>query len=128
MTSEETEAIPLAEESAHVHKKSIVSARVTVKTVSESIDQTVREQLESQTVEVTRVPVEQEVAVAPPVRSEKGVTIVPVLEERLVVEKKLFLIEELHIRTKTETERVEVPVSVRRQRAVVEREPTNEKI
>lgn len=44
-------------------------------------------------VEVTRVPMDIEVAQVPQVRIEGDVTIVPVLEERLVVEKRLFLVE-----------------------------------
>ena len=47
--------------------------------------------------------------------------IVPVLEEVLVVQKQLVLKEELHIRRRVETEAVEVPVSLRKQRAIVER-------
>ena len=50
-----------------------------------------------------------------------GVTIIPVLEEILVVEKRLVLKEEVHIRRSTAGEEVEVPVTLRRQRAVVER-------
>ena len=49
------------------------------------------------------------------------VTVVPVLEEVLVVEKRLVLKEELHIRRRIETEAVEVPVTLRKQRAVIER-------
>ena len=49
-------------------------------------------------------------------------TIVPVVEEVLVVEKRLVLKEELHIRRTSQTELVEVPVTLRKQRAVVERQ------
>jgi stress response protein YsnF len=62
------------------------------------------------------------VETAPGIRTEGDVTIVPVLEEVLVVEKRLLLKEELHIRRGVETETVEVPVTLRKQRAVVERE------
>jgi stress response protein YsnF len=55
---------------------------------------------------------------------------VPVLEEVLVVEKRLVLKEELHIRRRATTETVEVPITLRKQRAVVERidpdKPTGE--
>jgi stress response protein YsnF len=47
---------------------------------------------------------------------------VPVLEEVLVVTKQLVLKEELHIRRRVDTEVVEVPISLRKQRAIVERE------
>jgi uncharacterized protein (TIGR02271 family) len=63
---------------------------------------------------------------APEVRTENGVTIVPILEEVLVVEKRLVLKEELHIRKQVATENVEVPVELRKQRAVVERTPIDE--
>jgi stress response protein YsnF len=49
------------------------------------------------------------------------VTVIPVIEEVLIVEKRLVLKEELHVRRQQTTENVEVPVTVRRQRAVVER-------
>jgi uncharacterized protein (TIGR02271 family) len=48
-------------------------------------------------VHVRRVPVNQFVDDAPEVRTEGEVTIIPVLEERYVVEKRLFLTEELHV-------------------------------
>ena len=47
---------------------------------------------------VERVPVDQFVDEAPQVRTEGDVTIIPVLEERYVLEKRLVLVEELHIR------------------------------
>jgi stress response protein YsnF len=55
------------------------------------------------------------------VRTEGDVVIVPVLEEVLVVEKRLVLKEELHIRRDATRENVEVPVTLRKQRAVIER-------
>jgi stress response protein YsnF len=58
---------------------------------------------------------------APEIRTEGDVTIVPVLEEVVVVEKRLVLKEELHIRRSVKTETVEVPITLRKQRAVVER-------
>jgi stress response protein YsnF len=58
---------------------------------------------------------------APPVRTEGDVTIVPVLEEVLVVEKRLVLKEELRIRRSRRQETEEIPVRLRKQRAVVER-------
>lgn len=45
---------------------------------------------------------------APEIRTEGDVTIVPVLEEVLVVEKRLVLKEELHIRRRVAAETVEI--------------------
>jgi stress response protein YsnF len=67
--------------------------------------------------------VNREITTAPEVRTENGVTIVPVIEEVLVVEKRLVLKEELHIRRQTRTEEVEVPVELRKERVEVERMP-----
>jgi stress response protein YsnF len=65
--------------------------------------------------------VDPPVTTVPVIRTENGITIVPVLEEILVVEKRLILREELHIMQEVSHETVEVPVSLRKQRAVVER-------
>lgn len=81
-----------------------------------------RETLSHEEVEVERVPVDREVSAMPAIREEGDVTIVPVVEEILVVERRLRLKEELHIRKVRRTEEVEVPVTVRATRATVERE------
>ena len=81
----------------------------------------VRQELSSRTVKVTRVPVDQPVSVVPEVRTENGVTIVPVLEEVLVIEKRLILKEEVHIQHEVSQETVELPVTLRKQRAIAER-------
>ena len=94
---------------------------VRVSTFVESFEEVVRESLKDETVEVTRVPINQPVTVLPEIRSENGLTIVPVLEEILVIEKQLVLKEEVHIRRNTSQQPFEVPVTIRKQRAVVER-------
>ena len=55
-------------------------------------------------------------------------TIVPVLEEMLVVEKRLLLKEEIHLRRKVETETFEAPVTLRKQRVEVERVDENNQL
>lgn len=120
----ETLTIPVVEETARIDKRSVEAGRVRVSTRTETVDQVLRERLRNDTVEVTRVLVDRTLSegeVPPAVREEDGVTIIPVLEEILVVEKRLVLKEELHIRRSSADEDVEVPVTLRRQRAVVER-------
>ena len=111
----------MVEETARIDKREVQTGRVKVHTVVETSEQMVREALSSQNVKVTRVPVDQPVTTVPVIRTENGITIVPVLEEILVVEKRLILREELHIKQEVSHETVEVPVSLRKQRAVVER-------
>ena len=110
----------MVEETARIDKREVQTGRVKVHLV-ETSEQMVREALSSQNVKVTRVPVDQPVTRVPVIRTENGITIVPVLEEILVVEKRLILREELHIEQEVSHETVEVPVSLRKQRAVVER-------
>lgn len=117
----EAERIPLMQERATVSKVELPTGKVTIRTISEAHDQVVQETLQSELVRVDRVAVGEEVASAPEVRTVDGVLIVPIVEERLVVEKRLVLVEELHIRRQVQHETIEVPVTLRQQRAVVER-------
>ena len=113
--------VSVLEETADLSTREVVTGRVRVSTRTESLDDVARAILKDQTVEVTRVAVGVRVDSAPPVRTEGDTTIIPVLEERLVVEKQLVLREELHVRRRTIETVVETPVTLRRQRAVVER-------
>ena len=111
----------MAEERLTVAKRLVATGRVRVRTQTELVEETAGLELERDDVEIERVSIGQEVEAAPPVRTEDGVTIIPVLEEVLVVEKRLFLKEELRLKRRVTTEHVEVPVTLRKQRAIVER-------
>jgi uncharacterized protein (TIGR02271 family) len=114
-------SIPLVEEEAHVGKRTRTTGRVRIRTEVDEVEQLVAAELMQERVEVERVPVDRIVDAAPPVRTEGDVTIVPVLEEVLIVEKRLVLKEELRIRRSRRQETEEIPVRLRKQRAVVER-------
>lgn len=124
-------SVPILAETARIEKQLVEAGRLRVTTRTDTVAETVTAKLTSQDYEVVRIPVGRELGAEPvPVtRQESEVTIVPVLEEVLVVEKRLVLKEELHLRRRVTTEEVEVPITLRRQRAVIERvaaEPTNE--
>jgi len=121
---DETIAIPVVEEQARIGKRIVEGGRVRVQTRVEEREQVLRETLAHEEVTVERVPIDREVAEAPQIREEGGVTIVPVVEEVLVVERRLMLREELHIRKVRKTEEVETPVTLRSTRVEVERDPT----
>ena len=63
---------------------------------------------------------------AKPVESDADHTIVPIVEETVVVERKLVLKEELHIWRKRTTERYRETVKLRHQTAEVTRLPAEE--
>jgi stress response protein YsnF len=117
----DTLVIPIVEEEAKVAKRQVVSDRIIVKTTVNTGERVLKEILSQETVEVERIPVNRVVDVVPQLRTEGDVTIVPVFEERLVVEKQLFLVEEVRIRRTTSVESVEVPVTLRKELATVER-------
>jgi uncharacterized protein (TIGR02271 family) len=116
--------LSLLEEEARVSKREVVTGRVRVRTVTDTTEELVRQELQGEHIEVERVPIDtllEPGAPPPKVRTEGNVTILPVLEEILVVEKRLLIKEELRIVRQTTKEVTEVPVALRKQRAVVER-------
>lgn len=83
-------------------------------------EETIDEPLLRESVEVERVPINRIVAEAPPSRQEGDTLIIPVLEEVLVVEKRLMLKEEVRItRTQTEVHQPQA-VTLRTEEAVIE--------
>jgi uncharacterized protein (TIGR02271 family) len=117
-------SIPVVEERVSIHKREHETDRVRIQTVVDEALERVGAELEHEDVRVERVAMNREVSTAPQVREENGVLIVPVLEEVLVVQKRLVLKEELHIHRKRTREHVEQAVRVRRMRAEVQRMPT----
>lgn len=120
--TEEVAAIPLVEERISVSKRQVESGRVRVHVTVEEREETVTEQLTHEDVQIERVPKNVRLAEMPHVRLEGSTTIVPVVEEVMVVEKALVLVEEIHIRRRTASESVQVPVTLRKEQASVERD------
>lgn len=120
-TTENSATISVLEETLSVGKRRRSTGRVRVMTRTETVEAFANVELERQRVEVTRVPVERVVDEAPAPRTEGDTTVIPVVEERLVVVKQLVLVEELRIRLVHDQDMVSEPVTLRRQRAVIER-------
>jgi stress response protein YsnF len=72
---------------------------------------------------VKRIPIGRIVEAAPPVRTEGDTIIIPVMEETIVVERRLVLKEEVILRRVQTDERHRERVSLREQEAVIERQP-----
>ena len=117
----DTLVIPIVEEEARIAKRQVASGRVIVKTTVDTEERILKEMLSLETVEVERIPVNRVVDTIPQIRTDGDVTIIPVFEERLVVEKQLVLVEEVRIRRTGSVENVEVPITLRKERAAVER-------
>jgi uncharacterized protein (TIGR02271 family) len=119
--------LPLIEEALRVGKRRVETGRVRVSVATDTEERLVRETLRSERVEVERVTVDRELAAGEPAplarREADGTLVVPVLEEVLVIERRLVLREEIRLRTIAAEDTVEQPVTLRRQRAKVERLP-----
>lgn len=114
------DVLTVAEEQARILVERHETGGIRVRVVTDEAAEMHPVALEAERVEVSRHPVGREVEAFPGIREEGEVTVIPVVEERAVVVTKLFLVEEIHIRRTRSTETVEVPVTLRRQRAVVE--------
>jgi stress response protein YsnF len=89
--------------------------------VTRTRDHLIDEVLARTSVEVNRVPIGRLIDTMPAIKEEGDFTIVPIVEETLVVERRLMLKEELHIRRMQTTERYQQTVKLRYQTAEVTR-------
>ena len=125
---EPADRLLLAEEIATIGKRTVSTGKIEVRTQTETFEEIVRSVLRDEHVDVTRVAIDRQVDVAPTMRTEGDLTIVPILEEVLFIEKRLILKEEIHIRRRVEERCVEMPTTLRRQHAVINRADIEEPI
>ena len=121
----ERDFIPVVEETATVSTRRVVSGRVRIATQTEEINHLLPTELSSVDVDVVRVPIDRRVDTIPDVVTEGEVTIIPVVEERLVVTRELYLREEIHVRRIEHKETIDVPATTRRQTVQIERLPAD---
>src|SRR3954453_23431931 len=120
---EELASIPLIEERLSVSKRPVESGRVRVHVTVDERQETVTQELQHDELQIERIPKNVRLTEVPRVRLEGNTTIVPVVEEVVVVEKAMMLVEEIHICRRAKAEITEIPVTLRSERATVEREP-----
>jgi uncharacterized protein (TIGR02271 family) len=120
--AEEVAAIPLVEERLEVAKRQVEGDRVKVRVAVDTREEIVPAELSHDEVEIRRVPRDVAVEDIPAVRLEGDTTIIPVVEEQLVIEKKLVLVEEIYVVRRSRTAVERIPVTLRSERAEIERE------
>jgi len=111
----------LAEE-LQVAKGTLETGRVRVSTQTHQREALIDEDLARERVEIETIPVSWRIDAMPAVRQEGDITIVPIVEEVLVVERQLMLKEEIRIKRVRTTERHQETVMLRYQEAVVTRD------
>jgi stress response protein YsnF len=96
---------------------------VRVAAVTHVREQAVEVPLTREIIDIERIAIGKVVEIAPPIRYEDDVTILPVLEEVevVIIERRLVLKEEIHVRRRRITEMYSETVSLREQSAVVTR-------
>jgi len=116
--------IPLAEESVSVSKREVETGQVRVSLSTDIETVIARETLRGTQIEVERVPINHMLpdGEPPPQSRQEGDTLViPVVEERPVVVKRLVVTEEVRLRFVSTDTPFEEEVSVRREKATVDR-------
>lgn len=113
--------IPLVEEQLQVGKRSVETGRVRVRRETEERVQTVSVPLTETHWEIEHIPVEQLVETQPEMRQVGETIIFPLVEERLVVKRELWLREEVHVRKVRSTVEKSADFPVRRDVLVEER-------
>jgi len=90
--------VPVLVEELEVQKRLVETGKVRITKVVHERETLVDEPLFHDKVAITHVPIQRVVDGPVPVREENGTTIISIVEEVLVVEKRLMLREEIHIR------------------------------
>ena len=122
MLKGKTRKLQLFAEELAVVKEKLETGRVRVSTRTHEREAVVDEDLARERVEIETIPMNLRIDAMPQVRQEGDTTIIPVVEEQLVVERRLMLKEEVRIRRVRSTVRHQEKVKLRYQEAVVTRQ------
>jgi len=115
--------LPLLAEEVAVSKQVVETGRVQVARITLEREQLIDELLTHETVEIDRTPIGRQVDRMPPIIDEGDTVVIPIVEEVLVVERRLLLKEEVRVRRVRSTERHQESVTLRHHEAVVTRLP-----
>ena len=124
---DKTTVIPVIEEELDVQKRVVETGKVRVTKVVHERESVVDEPLFRDEVEVERVLIDRVVDGPVSVRYEEDTMIVPIMEEVLVIEKRLILKEELHIRKRRVETHQPQQVTLRREEVRIERLESTDK-
>jgi uncharacterized protein (TIGR02271 family) len=114
--------IPVVEERLKVSRGRVETGRVRVNKAVESRDVVVDDALKRERVRVEHVPINQVITGAvPQVREQGDVTVIPILEERLVTRTELVLVEEVHIHREQTEYHDPQSITLRKEVVTVER-------
>lgn len=94
----ENTVIPVIQEEVVFEKRVVESGKVRISKHIREYEETIDEPLFREDVVVERVPLNQFIEARPVVRQEGDTMIIPVVQEQVVIQKRLVLVEELRVK------------------------------
>jgi uncharacterized protein (TIGR02271 family) len=119
--------VPVLVEELEVQKRLVETGKVRMTKVVHERETLVDAPLFHDNVAITHVPIQRVVDGPVPVREENGTTIISIVEEVLVVEKRVMLREEIHIRKQRIETHQPQRITLRSEEVRVERVPSEDK-
>lgn len=114
--------IPVVEETLEVSRERVETGRVRISKSVESREEVVDEPLAREKIRVEHVPINQVVSgETPKIREEGDVTVIPILEERIVTRTELVLVEEVRVHRERSEYRDPQRITLRKEVVAVER-------
>lgn len=115
--------VPVVEETIDVQTRKVATGKVRITKVVHEREEAIDEPLLYETVDVERVKIDRVVDGPVAMRQEGDTLIIPILEEVLVVEKRLILKEEVRITRRRTTKHHSEQITLRSEEPAVERIP-----
>lgn len=120
-TDENSVIIPIIQEDVVIGKEIVETGKVKISKKISEHQQTIDMPLLQEQVSVERVAINRFVDTPPEIRQDGDMMIIPVLEEQIVVQKRLVLIEELHVRKQVVEANHSEEVTVRKEDVDIKR-------
>jgi uncharacterized protein (TIGR02271 family) len=119
--NENTPSLNVLQEKANIDKRVVESGKVYIHKKVHETDEEIAVPVSHEAVTIKKIPVNKYVDAAPSVRNEGNTTIIPVIKEVLVIEKKLLLVEEVHVIKDIVEKTEEHTIPLRKEEIEVER-------
>ena len=118
--SEDPLSLNVLHEQVNIDKETVVSGQVIIRKNVQEANEMITVPVSHEEVKIKKVAINKYVDAAPDIRYEGQTTIIPVIKEVLIVEKKLLLVEEVHVTKHVVTQTTEHTVPVRKEEVSVE--------
>jgi uncharacterized protein (TIGR02271 family) len=118
--SEDPLSFNVLHEQVSIYKETVVSGKVVIRKNVHEENEMITVPVSHEEVKIKKVTINKYVDAAPEIRYEGETTIIPVIKEVLIVEKKLLLVEEVHVTKHVVTQTTEHTVPIRKEEVSVE--------